>query len=368
MRRITGVQSYLVKNLYCCGMYGYHAVFQKEDKKGISRGYPYIIFYAEDFDVWDECEGEAPNIWSTVRNPDMLQTTRFKYSGYAPSLTYDVISYLNLYIEHPCVEYFGKMGIMPTITLIRKAEKDKAFRKWLYNNRSNCGRPRAILYAYKHKISVGEATAILNDIRTATSLIPEIKGTDIDRVKAAKYVRENKGKWGSYNDYLKAIKKLGLDLADTKNIFPHDFERMHDLRIAEYDSVMEKEDKDKRKKLYADFAEKAQDAKCFEYQNGDYAAVIPAQIGELVKEGRTLHHCVGKMGYDKKMADGEIIIVFVRAIKDLLKPLVTLEYDLKKRRILQAHGDHHRSPSEEEQAFITDWEKKTTEKLKVSKR
>lgn len=371
MRRITDNENYLIKNLYGGYFFGYHAVYQKEDKKWISRGYPYIVFSAEDFDVWDECSGKPLGLWSKAINPEILQNTRFRYCGYDASMGCDVISYLNMYIEHPCVEYFGKMGISPTMTLIRTAERDKAFRKWLYRNRNgaSCYGSKAILYAYKHHISVNEASDIcfqtdrLN--RETAALIPEIKGTKLDRKKVQDYVRNNAVGWSNYNDYLKALKKLNYDLADTKNSFPRDFGRMHDLRIAEYDSVMAKEDAEKRKQLYADFAVKAQEAKCLEYQSDGYAAVIPEQVGELVKEGRALHHCVGQMGYDKKMAEGKVIIVFVRSIEDLLKPLVTLEYDLKKHRILQAHGDHHRAPTDTERAFIDEWEQRTTEKLQI---
>ena len=158
--------------------------------------------------------------------------------------------------------------------------------------------------------------------------------------------------------------KLNYSLEDTKNIFPHDFNRMHDMRIAEYDSVMEKENKEKNRELYVNFAEKAQAAKCFEYQDCDFAVIIPEQIGELVKEGRALNHCVGQMGYDKKMADGKIIIVFVRKMEDLTKSLITIEYDLEKHRLLQAQGYNHRNPTSEEQAFIEKWEKRTTERLR----
>lgn len=371
MRRITGDQNYLVKNLYGGGCFGYHPAYEKVDVIWISRGYPYIVFSAEDFDVWEECSGKPLGIWSKAINPEMLLNTRFRYCGYNPSIGCDAIEYLNLYAEHPCVEFFGKMQVCPTKSLIRTAEKDKAFRKWLYRNRdsASCYGSKAILYAYKHHIGIAEASEICTNIdrlnNRMASLIPAIKGTKIDRAKVENYVITNKVGWGSYNDYLKALKKLNYNLADTKNLFPYDFKRMHDLRIAEYDSVIEKEDAEKRKQLYADFAIKAQEAKQFEYQSDSYAAIIPERVGELVKEGQALKHCVGKMGYDKKMADGEVVIVFVRALQDLLTPLITLEYSLKKHRILQAHGEHNRAPTDVEQTFIDEWEKRTTEMQKM---
>lgn len=367
IRKITENQSYLVKNLYCCGFYGYHAVFKKETRKAISRGYPYIVFGEEWFDVWEECEDGVPNIWNKVLNPEILQETRFKYSGYDTSITYNVVEYLNLYLKHPSVEFFGKMGIQPSASLVSQAEKDKAFRKWLYKNKdsvTNYG-AKVTLYAYKNSLSLSRAKEICDTNARTVRYAPEIKGTPIDREKLSLYIRDKKIGWSSYNDYIKALKKLKFDLTDTKNIFPYNFKRMHDLRVAEYDSVIAKEDREKRKQLYADFAKKAQKAKPLEYQTDSFAALIPKDIDDLKREGKELNHCVGKMGYDKKMADGEIVIVFVRDIMALTKPLVTLEYSLKKHKVLQAHGDFDRNPTDTEQAFIDEWTKRTNKLLKA---
>jgi hypothetical protein len=52
---------------------------------------------------------------------------------------------------------------------------------------------------------------------------------------------------------------------------------------------------------------------------------------------------------------------------DVTKPLVTVEYDLKCKRVEQAYGYHNRKTTDAEQAFIDEWEKRTTEALKVKK-
>lgn len=372
MRRITQDKRFLYKNLYGGGMAGYQAVYEEEYKVIRSHGYPVEIFSKSDFDVWHICNEKAFGIWYTLLNADMLKDTQFKYCGYSTAVSDDVIGYLNEYIKHPCVEYFGKLGIKPSATLVRKAEKDKAFRNWLYKTKFNvyCG-PQAIIYAYDHNVSIEEAKRICKDNAYYNRQIgrdcDEIKGTKLDRKKVYEYTQKNGISRRSYNDYLKALKKLNYDLTDTKNVFPHDFKRMHDMRLAEYDSVVAKEDREKNKELYHNFEVKAQEAKRFEWQDSDYVAIIPAQLPELVKEGRTLNHCVGKMGYDKKMADGDIVIVFIRSLLDIAKPLVTVEYNYKRKMVVQAHGEFNRSPTDKERAFILEWEKRTTEALKVKK-
>lgn len=373
MRRITRDKRYIIKNIYGYGMQGYMPVYEKKDVFKSYYGYKQVNFAKEYFDVWEEREGKVPGIWCRVLNPDMLKDTQsFKYCGYAPSVMDDVIEYLNEYIEHPSVEYFGKLGIKPTPTLIRKAEKDKAFRNWLFKVHIGCYcGPKAIIYAYEHKIDVAEAKKILHEIdyinRWAARNIDAIIGTKIDRKRVYDYIRKNGISSYSYNDYLKAIKKLGYDLEDTKNLFPRDFQSIHDLRVAEYDSVVAKEDREKRAELYAKFEAAAQICKPFEYKDGCYAAIIPEQIPELIREGKELHHCVGKMGYDLKMANGDIVIVFIRSIFEMEKPLATVEYDLKRHYIRQLHGDYNGAPADDVKAFVDVWADRTTEILKAKK-
>lgn len=368
MRRITQEKRFVYKNLYGGGMSGYQAVYKYKDEIRYSHGYPITVFDKEDFDVWFIQDGNGFGIRYNLVNADMLKDTQFKYCGYSTTVCDDVIGYLNQYIKHPSVEYFGKLGIKPTPTLIRKAEKDKAFRNWLLKTKIDCFcGPNAIIYAYEHNIGVPEAKLILKDISYLRRYVNEIKETSLDYGRIVKYIRSNSIPFGSYNDYLKALKKLKYDLTDTKNTFPRDFKRMHDMRIAEYDSVMAKEDMKKRKALYEKFEKAAQEAKRFEFQDGIYAAIIPSQIQELVREGRELHHCVGKMGYDKKMADGDVVIVFIRSLADITKPLATVEYGLKSKRIHQSHVDYNGAPEGALKTFIDEWEKRTTEALRSKK-
>ena len=374
MRRITRDKRFIYKNLYGGGMQGYQPVYEKKDKVICSHGYPVTVFSAEYFDDWDVKDEGVFGLYYRTINADMLKDTQeFKYCGYNPSVMDDVIGYLNEYIEHPSVEYFGKMGIRPTPALIKKAENDTAFRGWLFRHQSELWSfgPRVIIYAYEHNMSLNEALKVVSEIdklnRRAAQTIPEINGTKLDRQKALDYIKSKGIDGNSYSDYLKALKKCKYDLTDTKNIYPYDFYRMHDLRIAEYESVMAKEDAERAKILAEQFEKKAQKAKRFEWEDGTYVAIIPSQIQELVAEGNALGHCVGRMGYDKKMADGKIVIVFIRTLLDRAKPLVTVEYEYKRKKILQAYGDNHRGPTTEEQAFIDEWAKRTTEALKVKK-
>lgn len=79
---------------------------------------------------------------------------------------------------------------------------------------------------------------------------------------------------------------------------------------------------------------------------GAFVVYIAQSPAELVKEGEALHHCVGKLGYDKKFAKEQSLIFFVRSVTDTEKPLATIEYDLKRNKILQFYADHNQKPDE----------------------
>ena len=81
-------------------------------------------------------------------------------------------------------------------------------------------------------------------------------------------------------------------------------------------------------------------------------------------EGKKLHHCVGKMGYDKKVVDGKSIIAFVRIVDEQTKPYVTVEYDIKRRKIVQCYGDHDSNPGIEVKKFTDKWEEFVRKELK----
>lgn len=75
--------------------------------------------------------------------------------------------------------------------------------------------------------------------------------------------------------------------------------------------------------------------------------IIPAgTCKELMIEGRTLHHCVGRDDhYMKKMAAGESWILFLRKKEDLEKAYYTVEISMKDDRILQYYSEFDRQPN-----------------------
>ena len=358
---------YITRNIYHAGFGGYQVMFKAKDK--YTSGYPCLVFGKEDFNVWYNGAGWKPcNVDSIILNLDVLAETRYKWCAFKGNGA-DLMAHLVKYRENPVsTELFAKLGLKPTSRLMERASKDGQFRRFVFENADEIFLygTNAAFYAYEHNVSLQEGQRVTCFERaTKVSVgksIPEIKGTLIDRIKLQDYIDDNDINCGSYNDYLKAIKYLRLDLRDTKNVFPKDFARMHDLRIDEYASVQAKADKRARRQLDKDFHKAAAEARPIaEYANGEYVVVIPQQICELIREGDLLHHCVGRMGYDKKMANGTSLIAFVRKATDIGRPLVTVEFDLKALAVKQAYGDHDSKPKEDVQTFVSLWEQKVKE-------
>ena len=58
-----------------------------------------------------------------------------------------------------------------------------------------------------------------------------------------------------------------------------------------------------------------------------------------------LHHCVGGMGYGQKFIREETLIFFIRAKETPDTPLVTVEYSLLKKKVLQCYSERNHTPS-----------------------
>lgn len=358
-RNSTGKSAPVYKNLIYSRMAGYTPVFEAKDIYYRSGGYPCKAFGKEDFDVWD-VPVMPMGIWRVYVNADMLkEVEEFKYCGYSCG---DVINYLRNYRRDNSIELMGKMGIPLSPALIGKCKEDKQFRRFVFDNRDNVAvyGTQATIYAYKNHLPIDKARDVCflinQNNRMCARLVPEVKGTKIDRVRLMDYLEEIGDEYGNrYDDYLKAIKGLKLDLNDTKNVFPKDFNRMHDLRAAEYASNIEKIDAERRKKLYKQFSRKAEELKRYALEGDIYSLIIPQSITDLIREGEQLSHCVGKMGYDKKVVDGKSLIAFVRKTSEIDKPFVTVEYRLDENKLRQCYGFKDSRPEEAVLSFVDMW-------------
>ena len=355
------------RNIYYTPIGGYRPVFSP--KSGGSKnwyGYTYSYFAPEDFNVWGY-ENKAMGITSHLLNPEKIfEVDKYEHCGY--SRQQDLLEYIRLYEKYPEVEYFGKLGLKASTALINKCKKDHQFIRFLRDNVEDANRygTQATIFAYGNKIDIKTAYYALAIKRRAEKETAFVKGsgTKVDRVRLYNYIVDNEIGFYNYRDYWNAMRNIGLDLNDTKNIFPRDFKRMHDLRIEQYRAMQAKADKEERKKLNKRIAEAAELFAAYAIQRGEYSVIFPHTTRDFKREGNELDHCVGKMGYEKKMADGKCLIAFIRKSAEIDKPYVTVEYLLDSKKVSQIYGIHDSRPEQPVIDFVNDWARTLTKELK----
>ena len=165
---------------------------------------------------------------------------------------------------------------------------------------------------------------------------------------------------GEYFDYLQMRADQGYDMTNDIILFPKDLRRRHDEMVLE----AEKEKLDKRikevtkrypsiRRRYAKLSER------YSAAAGGYIIRPAKNPGEIVIEGRILHHCVGTDNYLSKHNQGRSFILFLRPIKDKDTPYITVE--IKGEEVIQWYGAYDKKPEKEK---IDAWLKKYIKELK----
>ena len=155
-----------------------------------------------------------------------------------------------------------------------------------------------------------------------------------------------------FNYLMKSI-LLSWFMSLPKNRYPHDFKLWHDTRIDEYRTARAKADQEQSRELYEQFSAVVTTyAPMEDMRKGTYIVLIAKSPDELVTEGETLCHCVGRGNYDQRVARGESLIFFVRRADDPTTPLITIEFNIKSKKMVQCYGRGNTPPSEEAKEFI----------------
>ena len=312
---------------------------------------------------WGWASAKLYDPWVTVVNMDyMKRLSQYKYSGYDLLHTHHVIQYITQYEKYPVVEFlmkFGYYNFWMSKQICALATKEKAFRKWLIKQRDvkniNYFYVASIINAYKHNRDVTEQEQLERGKKSLMAaeykeLRQAFKG---EQEKLLGYIDKQGTSIATYQDYYKACVELGLNMSLDRNRYPHDFKYWHDMRIDQRATKRAEEDAKKRAELYARFAMVIEKYLPLERTKDDVYVVIIAQSpAELIKEGETLHHCVGRMNYDQKVAREQSLIFFVRRADRIAEPFVTMEYSLESNRVLQLYGKNNSTPDEEIRNYI----------------
>lgn len=312
---------------------------------------------------WGWAEDKYFNPYAPIVNKSFIDKfSEYKYSAYELYQGTDIIEYLRIYESNPQTEYLLKLGLSNLVKskqILDRVAENKQFRRFLGRNaediRVNHYYITTILQAFKKNRPLKEIQAYeeakkeLNDnsYRPIKELFKDCLNKYFD------YISKQGISNRLYLDYLKTCNYLNIDMSIDKNRFPHDFKKWHDIRIDEYHTIKAQEDEKARQELYNKFKIIAEKYTPLQ-QNGKgvFLCIIAKSPQDLIKEGEVLHHCVGRMNFDQKVIREETLIFFIRSKDNPDTPLVTIEYSLQKRKILQCYAEHNQKPSEDIENYV----------------
>ena len=327
---------------------------------------------------WSWATDEEFDPYAPVVNKEFLDRfPEYKYSEVKHYKGVRIFRYLRTYERFPQqVETLMKLGLgcfATRITILRQIKKDRPFLRWLIENKD---KDLALYYiptlirAYQTRLPLDviqkrehreRLFRIQCDMKPLNAFF---KGETIWRLF---HYLDTKGiSEFSYLDYFNACRHLGLDMNDTKNCFPHDFKRWHDIRIEQSEALYQEErERANRERKIA--LEKEQQEICKRFpevaaryhvlqdsERTEYAVFIANSPAELIKEGVALSHCVGGYSYRRKFAFAETLIFFVRHTNAPDVPFVTIEYSISKHCILQCYGESDSRPDDSVLHYVND--------------
>ncbi len=182
-------------------------------------------------------------------------------------------------------------------------------------------------------------------------------------IKMLHYLQHVKGyqslrsSYQHYADYVSMAASMNYDFDNGTVRYPKDLREAHDKVISEF--YEEETDKKKQKAMRENpkiklWVEELRTR--YGFENKEYLIVPPKNAGEIIEEGRRLHHCVGGDNYLCNHNNGVAFILFMRKKEAPMEPYYTLEIDPKDNRIKQYYGKNDKKPDKEAvDAFLKIW-------------
>lgn len=212
------------------------------------------------------------------------------------------------------------------------------------------------------------SNAMISDKKPLIKRLESIIPSTVKPIRFINWMMKNNISLRDYEDYQEMVEALGIPFDGDYVVIPKNWENKHTEIVENYSALLENqqargtylrvtnavrdlrvekqrlEDEKKEAKLRVETAKRLTNMMKAQTAFDKYAFIFPKNESEIVKEGKTLHHCVGS--YAKKhFVYGTSIIVFVRDKAHRETPLYTLE--LKNNRIIQLKGERNKSADEE---------------------
>lgn len=210
--------------------------------------------------------------------------------------------------------------------------------------------------------------AMISDKKPLIKRLESIIPSTVKPIRFINWMMKNNISLRDYEDYQEMVEALGIPFDGDYVVIPKNWENKHTEIVENYSVLLEnqlergthlrvtnavsnlraekrrREDEKKEAKLRVETAKRLTNMMKAQTAFDKYAFIFPKNESEIVREGKHLHHCVGR--YTKEhFVYGSSIIVFVRDKTDRETPLYTLE--LKNNRIIQLRGERNKAADEE---------------------
>lgn len=329
-------------------------------------------------DYWT---GRDSREYDEVGLSDCLNKTEMKYSAADQfigerEINYGLIRYLGEYCHRPQLEMLTKLGL------------DDILRELIYCHRSNVRRlnwnatdlPGFLRLDKRHtKLFMQSKHRSIQELETAQMLrregcrdqemletsmyLADLRIETIRQLHEAagnrtitevvRYLRKQESRARDaaqlWIDYHCMAIDLEYDLTEDTVFFPKDLQARHD---AAAETVKLKQSEIQMKKYKRRYKKLC---RMYEFTDGEFAIVVPPTPDDIIKEGKTLHHCVGS--YVTRHVDGATTILFLRKADNINQPYGTIEMSVTDvSGMIQLRGYRNNDiPRRESEQFIAEW-------------
>ncbi len=179
---------------------------------------------------------------------------------------------------------------------------------------------------------------------------------NINLTKFQSYLIKQGERFSYYNDYLSMLDDLQIPQNHDTVLFPKSLREAHDNAVTLINQLNEEKRAKELENDNQSYQSRMTTLLGLEKEIDEFVFLIPKDLLEIVKEGNSLHHCVGGSSYLHNHKKGNTTIVFIRKKDDIKSPYFTLEY--RNKQVVQIQGKRNREnvPNEVRQA-VTQWQK-----------
>ena len=175
----------------------------------------------------------------------------------------------------------------------------------------------------------------------------------------------------TWNDYLSMADKLGINTNDEIVYRVKLLRQRHDELVEQLRKREKEMEAAATARKYRKIAGICRLIKPkYEYTGEVYSIVVPSGVRDIMREGDTLSHCVGKSDrYWERIEQQEAYILFLRKTAEIDKPYYTLEVEPNGTiRQKQTYFDRQNDDLKDAEKFLKEWQKVVSGRLTESDR